>query len=203
MKRRLFIKGENPNERAYIGWQDESLSLQGLKMGYKDSANALVDIAIEKGNEGRIDILDTYIFPIIFLYRHSIEISLKHIFFRVYGELPGGGHDILTIWGDINNRIFKYLSDDDNIKILNDEMGTNKQVFFISESEKNKIKNILKELQGEDCHSEIWRYLVNKDGNLYINKWNYIDYKNLKDTSNWLYDELDGLYRYIDDMLSS
>lgn len=202
MKRKLFIKGENPEERAYIGWQDESLSLQGLKMGYKNSANELVNIALEQGKKGRIDILDTYIFPILFLYRHSIEISLKHIYFRVYNELPDGGHDLLTIWGMINNKIFKYLSDADNIRNLNKIMGTNKQIFFISESEKNKIKDILKELQGQDYHNEIWRYLLKRDGNLYFNEWRDIDYNNLRDTFNWLYDELDGLYCYIDSILS-
>jgi len=201
MKRKIFVEGENQNERAYIGWQDEGLSLQGVKMGYKNSANVLVDKAIEQGNGGRIDILDTYIFPIIFLYRHSIEISLKHIYFRVCGKLPGGGHDLLTIWDKIDKDIFNYFSDINNIEEINKQYETNKQPFFISSVEKNEIKKLLKELQADDTHCEIWRYLINKKGRLYFSEWDFIDYRNLKNTLNWLYEELEGIYYYLDDML--
>ncbi|WP_291649919.1 hypothetical protein [Clostridium sp.] len=185
MKRKIFIEGEDPNERAYIGWQDEALSLQGVKKGYKNSANVLVDRVIEQGNKGRIDILDTYIFPIVFLYRHSIEISLKHIYFRVCGKLPSGGHDLLTIWDKIDKDIFNYFN---NTSLIN-------------KVEKNEIKKLLKELQADDTHCEIWRYLISKEGRLYFSEWDFIDYRNLKNTLNWLYEELEGIYYYLDDML--
>ena len=201
MKRKIFIEGVDPNKRAYIGWQDESLSLQGVKMGYKSSADTLVEKAMEQGSKGRIDILDTYIFPIIFLYRHSIEIGLKHIYFRVCGKLPGGGHDLLTIWDKIDKEVFNYFSDINNIEEINKNYNTNKPPFFINNAEKNEIKRLLKELQADDAHCEIWRYLINKKGRLYFSEWDYIDYNNLKNTLTWLYEELDGIYCYLDDLL--
>jgi len=61
------------------GWQDGGLALYGLKEGYKNSADNLVEIALTEGSKGDIKTLDTYISPILFCYRHSLEISLKQI----------------------------------------------------------------------------------------------------------------------------
>lgn len=62
------------------------MSLYGVRQGYLDSANDLVEIAIREGSRGNIAKLDMYIFPIFFLYRHSIEISIKNIYHRFYGN---------------------------------------------------------------------------------------------------------------------
>lgn len=62
MARKIFIEGENPNSRAYYGWQDGGLALFGLKEGYKNSADNLVEIALDEGSEGDIKTLDIY-FP--------------------------------------------------------------------------------------------------------------------------------------------
>ena len=185
MKRKIFIEGKNQNERAYIGWENKSLSLQGIKMGYKNSADSLVEIALNEGKKDRIDILDTYIFPILFLYRHSIEISLKHIYFRAKGSIPKGGHNLLNLWDRIDKEVFKLIG----LNCFN---------------EKHDIKELLKELQGKskDEKGDVWRYLIDRNGKLYFEEWDYIDYKNLKETLSWLYEQLDVLYDYVDHMLS-
>lgn len=58
-------------QSAHFGWQSKDSALFGLREGYKNSADDLVEIAISDGND--IKTLDTYIFPILFSYRHSIE----------------------------------------------------------------------------------------------------------------------------------
>ncbi|MDU1412687.1 MAG: hypothetical protein E6929_07725 [Clostridium sp.] len=185
-KRKIFIEGNNPTSRAYIGWQDKELSLYGAKEGYKKSADDLIDIALKRGLEGRIDILDTYIFPIMHSYRHSIEVSLKLIYNRTYGEIPSGGHDLIDIW-------------DKSIvgKVIND-LGLK-----IEEKEISEIRQLIKELQGKDSKADVWRYLINKKGSIYFTEWEFIDYVNLKESVNYLYDFLDGVYYYVDDVLSS
>jgi len=186
MKRRIFIEGTDYGSRAYIGWQDKELSLYGVKEGYKKSADSLVEIAIEQGNKNRIDILDQYIFPIMFSYRHSIEVSLKLVYNRTFGRLPKGGHDMLTIW---DNYIVKEVLNCISLQINDDEI--------------KEIRNLIKELQGEDCKADVWRYLMNKDGSLYFTKWKFIDYDNLKESINYLYGFLDCIYCEIDDILSN
>nr|DAL55189.1 MAG TPA_asm: hypothetical protein [Caudoviricetes sp.] len=203
MKRKIFIEGKNPNERAYIGWQNQSLSLQGIRKGYKNSADDLVDIALSKGEIGRIDVLDTYIFPIIFLYRHSIEVSLKYIYFRIRGKMPEKLiHNLIDLWDMLDKEVFIELKNTEIVDDINRRYNLNLEPFYIEEKEKNIIRNLLKELQGKDIKGDVWRYLIDKGGNLYFTEWEYIDYRNLKNTLTWLYDELDGLYCYIDDMLS-
>ncbi|MEW6698676.1 MAG: hypothetical protein ACOY35_00010 [Bacillota bacterium] len=69
MQKKIFIGGENEYSRAYYGWQDGDLALFGLKEGYKNSADDLINVALVKGAKGDIKTLDTYIFPILFCYR--------------------------------------------------------------------------------------------------------------------------------------
>ncbi len=185
MKRKVFIEGKNFLERAYIGWQNDDLSLYGVKEGYKNSADDLVDIALMQGRKNNINILDTYIFPIMHSYRHSIEVSLKLIYYRAYNEIPKGGHDLLVIW---DNYIIKRLLNDISISINQNEI--------------DEIRMIIKELQGQDSKADVWRYLINKQGSLYFTEWEYIDYANLKETINYLYSFLDGLYYAVDGFLS-
>jgi|GEM_PF-6375160 len=83
MVKKVFVETMIQTRMAYFGWQDKSTALWGLKEGYKNSADSLVDIALQKGDN---ETLDTYIFPVLFLYRHSLEISLKIIYHRLTEE---------------------------------------------------------------------------------------------------------------------
>ena len=190
MKKRVFVEKENLMEMAYVGWQNKRLALYGIKEGYKLAADDLVDIALEKGEENRIDILDQYIFPIMYCYRHSIEISLKLIYDRTYNKLPDnecGGHDLLKIW---DNKIIKEVIKD--LKLVH-----------IKKSELDEIRSLLKELQGFDSKGDVWRYLMNTKGNLYYTKWKFIDYISLKKNINYLYNQLDGMYLMINAQINS
>lgn len=188
MKRRIFIEGEEYLERAYIGWQGEDItSLIGVKMGYKNSADILLDKAIEEGLKNRIDILDTFIFPILFLYRHSIEISLKLIYKEATGELLDG-HNILKLWNKIDKEVIRMLISENAITIEEEVLSEVKELIEELQG------NTLKELQGTDKNGDVWRYLINKKGNLYFNECKFIDYPNLKETINYIYSFLDYIY---------
>lgn len=90
-------------QSAYFGWQDKNQALYGIREGYKDSADELVEIALTNGDNPKI--LDTFIFPILFSYRHSLEISLKHIYMRARGAMPKGGHNLLILWDNVKKEI--------------------------------------------------------------------------------------------------
>lgn len=183
MAKKIFLKGEDPNTRAYYGWQDGDLALYGLKEGYKNSADKLVEIALIEGSKGDIKALDTYIFPIIFCYRHSLEISLKQIYYRFYGELPNGNHDLIILFDSIKEKVidvFNSASFIENVKEY-------KKKFI-------KYSTYDCELQGADNKADIWRYLMNKDGQLYFTDSKFVDYQNLKDVIGELYEVFDFIY---------
>lgn len=200
MERKVFIEGKNKSEQAYIGWESEELYLIGVKDGYKSSADDLVDKAILEGHKNRIDILDKYIFPIMFLYRHSIEISLKLIYRRVNGKIPTG-HNLMTLWDRVDKDVLNLLNNDIKLKKLEEKYNTKISRLNIDKKLLNEIKNLIKELQGIDSNGDVWRYLINKNGDLYFNKWKFIDYPNLKNTINYIYEFLDGLYCEVDEIL--
>lgn len=90
-------------QSAHFGWKDKDQALYGLREGYKNSADELVEIALDNGNNPKI--LDTFIFPILFSYRHSLKISLKHIYMRARGTMPKGGHSLLDLWDCVKKEI--------------------------------------------------------------------------------------------------
>ena len=75
---RIFVDTGAMDQSAHFGWQNKDEALYGLREGYKNSADELVEMAVNSG--GNPKILDTFIFPILFSYRHCLEISLKHIY---------------------------------------------------------------------------------------------------------------------------
>lgn len=130
---------------AHFGWQDKNEALYGLREGYKNSADELVNIAISNGHN--LKILDTFIFPILFSYRHSIEISLKHIYLRARGTMPTGGHNLLTLWDNVKQDIIDgMICSEEFIK----QVKAYKKHFFrysLDGIKLNEIRAMLKELQ--------------------------------------------------------
>lgn len=173
---KIFKETNIESDCAYLGWERNIEEyFWGIKKGYKNSADDLVDIAIEQGEKGRIDIQDTYIFPIMFLYRHCIEISLKLIFLKLNGKSVNG-HDLYKIW---SNSIKNDLSQINMLKIPKDDI--------------NMIEESLKQLDEWDFNGENWKYASDKKGNVSMKEWRFIDYKNLKIEINKLFEVLDTI----------
>lgn len=169
-------------QSAHFGWQDKNQALYGLREGYKNSADELVKIAVNSG--GNLKILDTYIFPILFLYRHCIEISLKHIYMRAWGKIPRGGHNLLTLWDVIKEEIIdKIICSEDFVE----QVKLYKENFIkynLKDIDCNRIRLMIKELQESnqkdaeidpnkkqvDQNAEVWRYLISTDENLFFSE---------------------------------
>ena len=212
---RIFEETGIMSQSAHFGWQNKDQALYGLREGYKNSADELVEIVLNNGND--IKKLDTYIFPIIFSYRHSIEISLKHIYLRAYGQLPLGGHNLLVLWDTINKEIIeKFINSNDFVE----QVKKHKKRFVkysLDGISVNKIRLLIKELQEAnqraeevkttakqiDQNAEVWRYLISTDGELFFRYSHSIDYVSIKESINYLYEVLDFLYHIIDEYLSS
>src|SRR5258708_39733700 len=115
MSKKVFVTAADQASMAYFGWQEGSTALYGLKHGYKNAADNLVNFALEKGAEGDIETLDTYIFPILFLYRHSLEISLKIIYYTLFDEVLEG-HELNKLWDTVLEKVIKRIDTEDFLK---------------------------------------------------------------------------------------
>lgn len=212
---KVFIDTGIMSQSAHFGWANKDEALYGLREGYKNSADELMEIVLKNGAD--IKKLDTYIFPIIFSYRHSIEISLKHIYLRAYGALPAGGHNLLTLWDTINNEIIEKLIKSNDfveqvkkskkrfVKYSLEGISLSKFRLLIKELQEANQKNeeINPQVRQVDQNAEVWRYLMSADGELFFKFSHSIDYVNLKESINYIYEILDFVYDIIDDYLSS
>lgn len=202
-------------QSAHFGWQDKDQALYGLREGYKNSADELVEIALDNGNSPKV--LDTFIFPILFSYRHSLEISLKHIYMRARGTMPKGKHSLLVLWDCVKKEIIDdMICSEDFIN----QVKTYKENFIrysLNGINLQEIRNMLQELQEADQrreeikdnvrqvdqNAEVWRYLIRMDDSLYFTCGHSIDYVVLKNGINHIYEILDFVYHIVDEYLSS
>ena len=200
------------NDTAYFGWQTKPKALIGIGQGYKEAANQLVDYVLQSNNEG---IRERFIFPIMFNYRNSIELVLKAIYMRACGKLCKGDHNLLSIWSYIETDVIDGMFGNEEIV---EGMNEERSYPFrpdISKIPTQKIKDMLKELQGASRSeaerqvnprgyekADVWRYAISPDGELYFSKGHYLHYPTLKSEMNRLYDLLDYLYYEVDAFLS-
>jgi hypothetical protein len=201
-RRKVFVEGEDPHGRAYFGWQDHNTALFGLRQGYINSANLLVDITLEKGEVGDISALDMNIFPIFFLYRHSIEVSLKNIYYRSYGEIPKGGHDLLVLWDCIHKEVIKNFEDPIFIEMVKGYKHSFIK-FLMNDINLRELRNMILEINQMDTKADVFRYLMKTDGVLYFTESKFVDYVNLRDSMNYIYEVLDYIFTITDEYLSS
>jgi len=141
--------------------------------GYKIAADRLID-SLESD---RIN-LDLLIYPIVFMYRQSIELFLKtiikdgNILLEIQESYPKT-HKIDIIW--IETR-----------KVLeNIWPGSPK-------SDLEKIEHYIKEFSKHDPSSESFRYPVNRKGKKHLEDLTHINIRNLKDIMDELLSLLGG-----------
>ena len=222
--RKIFVGTDNMGRAAYFGWQDKGQALYGLREGYKNSADDLVGLVINSDCDSKM--LDTYIFPIMFLYRHSLEISLKHIYQRCYGKLPKGGHDLLTLWLTVKRDVIdKFITSEEFVESVK-ARKENFRPYSLDGISLDKIQLLFKELQEAnqipaesnsqikqvDQKAEVWRYLMAKEDksvedekgeHLFFTSDHFIDYIELRDSIDDIYNVLNFIYDIVDDYFSS
>lgn len=181
----LFKHGENLNQFGYIGWGNTGTQFFGYYSGYKDAADVLVDKVLSEGDSFSLDRL---IYPIVFLYRQSLELLLKHIFIE-YADMSRDdtirtiksvSHNLISIWNKVKPLLEKVLRDDpakDKISWLN---------------------SVIIEFDEHDRNSFNFRYPITRNGDRIHSEHQYIDYPNLKDEMNNVYDFLETIQSMLD-----
>lgn len=140
---------------------------------YKKAANFLVESAI--GDRFRADEL---VYPIIFLYRHHVELQMKDII-NTWRSLQGKAgpnfmhHRLKDLWCECREIIQEVFPGDNH-------------------TDTDVVEHIIKELAEADPGSFSFRYPVNKDGEMILESENYIDLINLREVIEKVSHYLDG-----------
>ena len=151
--------------------------------GYKRAAEALVDRCLKDWREA-----NCLVFPIMFLYRHCLELQLKYIV-NTYGVHVGcppdwNTHDLTRLWGQ-----FK--------KVLNE--------FGIDDPEQTDsvVESIVAQFAKVDRDSSSHRYPCDTKGNPLPVIQDRVDLQTLKDVMDGAFGYFSGCDGYMDALASA
>lgn len=181
----LFTSKAFPNEEWYLNAElhvtpDE---WDTYAEGHKSAGDIAVQYVVE--NNWYQDFL---VYPIVFVYRHYLELRLKELYFvssrllDQHVDMPTG-HDLLVCWNRVRSNIETVWSD-----------ARTKHTLDI-------IEDRLKELNSVDIRSDSFRYPVDKQGKPTLAGLRHINLKHLKEVvqgiSNFLDDSSIGMGEYL------
>jgi hypothetical protein len=176
-------KSQNKNSKLFRGdddWWNNAVIMQhgrnwfAYSEGYKLAADIIVKDLIKK--RGHIDFL---IFPIVYLYRQSVELYLKEII-KEGKELIDEdnsfpkNHDLTLLWKECKSLILKIWPQ------------TKRSAF-------KKIELCIEEFTKYDPTSEGFRYPVDKGGKPLLTGISHINIRNLRKTMDEMLSLLDGV----------
>lgn len=176
--KKLFVEKGDYHEFSHLGWGDIRTQFYGYITGYKESADRLVEIALSSKD---IKTLDTYVFPICFLYRQYLELSIKDLYIKYSTDakdikietLEEVGHDLYKIWNKIKPIIKSYSSDEDF-------------------KDASVVESYISQFHSFDKSSFRFRYPISKKFDKTIEQEMRINLKNLKERMHELYCFLDS-----------
>jgi len=167
------------NARILKGYYRRNFQIQG----YKTAADILVDHVISKGREQ-----DTLVYPIVFLYRHYLELLIKNIIengvkYLNKGENPPNIHLLAELWEKAKNIINE---------IFEEEEG----------SQELEIDHYIKEFVEVDKYSQAFRYHKDTKGNELLEQTELINIRHFSECINktglYLENISDAIYDYLD-----
>jgi hypothetical protein len=133
---------------SYVSWSE-------FESGYRKAADELVDKCIQDHS-----LLDVYVYPIFYLYRHYLELAIKLLFVwgvreNVVPSIPNNGHNLERLWNEIKSIINKGGD-------LSKSYKPNEPI--TQEAIKNADR-LIKEISELDQRSTTFRYPIDKDKN--------------------------------------
>ncbi|KAA0226940.1 hypothetical protein EDS67_18675 [candidate division KSB1 bacterium] len=169
-KKSLFSERKDWWNVARLKIRGEAEGFSIYSEGYRDAADKLVEYA--KTDQTSIDSL---IFPILFLYRHYIELALKEIILAATLYLGKQhksikSHNLTQLWQRV-----KELISEVELDIPIDEMIA--------------IENQISQFDMLDNSSETFRYPVDKQGNVFKKLSDYVNVENVREI-------VDGLHTW-------
>lgn len=139
----LFIEAEDWWMNACLGWHYDPTEL--YIVGYKEAGDSLVSSVANRDGAA-----DSLIFPIVFLYRHYIELRLKSLLHdgnrlldREYQQKSG--HQLSKLWPKVRNILLEVWPDG-----CKADLAT--------------LENLINQFEQVDPSSTTFRYPKNIDG---------------------------------------
>lgn len=166
---KLFEGISRDPTNANIGWINDRSPL--YSEGYKIAARELTQ---DYGNRLTTE-KDTLAFPIIFLYRQYIELTLKDLIRELDNELGHTRddkiltfHKLLPLWDEAIQLYEKFIKSN-GITLI-----------FTSGLKSEKSRLIVNQFNEIDENSFSFRYATDKEGNKNLEELNYISVDNFK-----------------------
>lgn len=175
---KLFVDGGEYLEFAHYGWGGVENHFYGYIEGYKTAADTLIEQAIESGS---IKTLDTFVFPILFLYRQFLELEMKSIFISYFEGtieeksqmIKNASHDLIKIWDKIKPILLEETSDKEKEDVTT-------------------VESYIKQFDEFDKSSFKFRYPITKDLKGVLENEVRLNLSNLKERMNELYGFFNG-----------
>lgn len=165
---KLFESTTRYLDFSHFGWGGVDTQFYGYIKGYKESADTLVDHALNSKN---IAVLDTYIFPILFLYRQFIELSLKSLYLEYADKTI---EEKVQVIKRVNHNLHKMWNELKPTLIMLDDEDSEKEIV-------NTVEIYILQYHDFDRSSFKFRYPIDKDYNpLLKGEEQRIDLSNLK-----------------------
>lgn len=175
---KLVKETDNYYNFAHFGWGNVETQFYGYMEGYKEAADNLIEYAT---NSKDIKTLDTFIFPICFLYRQYLELAMKNIFLKYSGSSEEDKVKVIKNVSHNLNEMWKKI-----VPIISEET-TNE------EKEDIKIvRDYIKQFSDFDKSSFTFRYPINKELDLLFKEEKFLDLINLRERMNELYNFFEG-----------
>lgn len=174
---------------AYYGWSNNmNLDFGSYIRGYKYAAEATYNEF--KNCNGRIYIQDTICYPLVFLYRHIVELYLKYAYIEIQRRSEQEIKQLLKIGHDLE-KLWSFLKPD--IVILSQRINLCVDI--------KAIEHYITSISKEDKMSFDYRYPITKSAQVIHNKSSHLNVKNLHDKMNLFYKYFDNTISCLKDQL--
>jgi len=126
---------------ACLGWSHDQWAT--YSDGYLRASLVLLDHALSEGHD-----LDILIYPIVFNFRHYVELKLKYLIVAASDLLDmrqafPHTHDLTNLWGTTKPLLAQVFAGQDHGELLS-------------------VSRVMRELAGADPSSEVFRYPADK-----------------------------------------
>ena len=175
----LFVQGDDWHSNAMLGWTHFPWDIYAA--GYKDAADALVAALAERKTS-----LDSVIYPLVFLYRHGLELQMKLILplaRRLAGKEPVADHKhgLMPLWIELRRHLEQLDPRDDDQELA-------------------AIEDFIRQLDTVDPGSFAFRYPTTKKGEVSLPELRHVNVRHLSEIMDGVFMLLSGIYSWLGEM---
>ncbi len=181
------LQNLDENDYSHFGWERGFYAFASLADAYRNGANAIYDkIVASKGN---IAIIDTLIYPLCFMHRHCMEITLKYL----YTKHSNCNQEQLKTFLNTNHSLTNTWN------ILKPIFSSGKKKVG-SGIDIGALEHYISEMNKFDPISMRMRYPIDKKLNPH-NQVSWLDYRNLHNCMNEFYTAIGKIDYDIDNQI--